>query len=324
MKKIIGIFSILAIIQIVMIVMTWTTGSELKTYTKGSSLLSFEVAKVDSLTVKDKENEVQLNKQDGKWALADGFPAAKTKVNVLLEKLSGLKCGLPVATSAQALSRFNVAENSFTRYLRLQSHGKTVAELYLGTGAGARQSHVRNGEQNVVFTASLGSYDLPVKPEPWQDKGILQFDRKDVSSLVLNEVKLLRKPAVDRKKQMSPLWQGESLPQDTQINQQVVNEILTKFATLRFTKILGNSAQPEYGLSEPLLTAKFTLSDGNRSYKLGKIKDSENFCLNVSNRDEFFQLPSTFAKGLLEQIKKVIRIPADNQPVTRNTAETKK
>lgn len=324
MRRIIGIFSVLAIIQVVLVVMTWTTGSQLKSYTKGSNLLSFEITQVDSLLVKDNENEVQLKKKGDKWVLADGFPADKTKVDVLLKKLSGLKCGLPVATSDQALSRFKVAENSFTRYLRLQNGGSTVAELYLGTGAGARQSHVRNGEQSAVFTASLGSYDLPVKPEPWQDKKVLQFDRKDISSMELNDVKLQRKPAADEEKQTSPLWQGEFLPQDTTINQQMVSEILTKFATLRFTKILGNSEKPEYGLSDPLLTAKFTLSNGDRSYKLGKIKDSENYCLKASNRGEFFQLTASFAKELLEKIKKVTSIPADTQPVAGDTTETEK
>jgi hypothetical protein len=323
MKTTIRILAVLALIQIGLILTTWTGTTKLQSHTLGSLLLSFEPAEIDTLVLKDGKNEIQLEKKDNKWLLADGFPADGKKVAALLSKLTTLQYSLPVATSDQALNRFKVAEDNFERYLQLQSKGKTVAELYLGTGAGARQSHVRNSEQEAVFTVALGSYDLPVTPESWQDKEIMAFDTADVTAIELDKVKLERQPDAENK-ESSPLWQGESLPPDTTVNQQAVNEGLKKLASLRFSKVLGRKELPEYGLAEPELSLKLLFKNGDRSYTFGKIKDSENICLKVSDREEFFQLASYLAKPLLEKINRDMLVTNTTLSEETGTTETEK
>lgn len=303
MKTTIRILALIALIQTALIAATWMGGPELQSHTQGSQLLNFKTAELDSLLIKDNANEVQLHKKDNKWLLADGFPADQKKVDTLLAKLSNLQHSLPVATSTQALSRFKVEKDTFERYLQLQGNNKTLAELYLGTGAGARNSHIRSGEQDSVYSAAIGSYDLPATANSWQDKEILQLDKADITAIELGDLKLNREPEAD-KKEMSPLWQGASLPLGTTVNQQAVNEGLAKLSSLRFTKILGREEQPEYGLSEPVLTMNLLLRDGNRTYNFGKIKDSEDICLKVSDRKEYFQLAPYIGKPILEQFKK--------------------
>jgi hypothetical protein len=303
MKTTIRILALIALVQTALIVTTWMGGSKLQSHTQGSQLLNFKTAELDSLLIKDNTNEVQLHKKDNKWLLADGFPADQKKVGTLLTKLSNLQYSLPVATSAQALSRFKVEKDNFERYLQLQGNNKTLAELYLGTGAGARNSHIRSGEQDSVYSAAIGSYDLPATADSWQDKEILQLDKADVTAIELGDLKLLRQPEAD-KKEKSSLWQGASLPSGTTVNQQAVNGGLEKLVSLRFSKILGREEQPKYGLSEPVLTIKLLLKDGDRTYNFGKIKDSEDICLKVSDRKEYFQLTSYHGKGILEQFKK--------------------
>jgi len=323
MKTTIRILAVVALVQIALIMTTWIGGSKLQNHTRGSQLLDFKTTEVDTFLIKDAKNEVQLKKKDNKWLLADGFPANQKKVAALLSKLSGLQYSLPVATSAQSLGRFKVATENFVRYLQLQGNKKTLAELYLGTGAGARQSHIRNGEQESVYSAAIGSYDLSVTQDSWQNKELLTFSKEDVTAIKLGEVKLHREPQTD-KKETSPLWQGESLPHDTTINQKEINESLTKLADLRFTKVLGQKDLPEYGLSEPLFSVKLFFKNSDRIYSFGKIRDSEDICLKVSDRNEYFQLASYLAKPILEQIKKDIFVTNNASSSETATTTTKK
>jgi len=304
MKKMIYILAALAVLQTVLIVTNWTGNSGLQSHSPGGRLLSFEKKAVDMLLITDGEEEVRLTRKENKWLLKDGFPADGHKVDALLEKLTGLQYGLPVADSSQALGRFKVAEDSFERHLQLQNGGKLLSELYLGTGAGARQSHVRNGEQKKVYSVAFGSYDLPVTPDSWQDKELLQFKKGSVTAMEIGEVKL-RCEAEESKEDICKIWQGEALPPGRTINQKAVYEGVAKLAALRFSQVLGRAEQPEYNLSQSTLTLKLFFADGDRTYSFGKIKDSEEISLKVSDRDEYFKLASHLAKPILEQFEKV-------------------
>ena len=323
MKRIIGILAVIALIQVALTVKTWMGAPELQSHSRGSQLLSFKTSDIDTLQIQDSKSEVQLKKEENKWILADGFPADVDKINGLLKKLSGLQYNLPVATSPKALARFKVAKDNFERHLQLMSNNKVMAELYLGTGAGARQSHVRSGQQESVYSVAMGSYDLPVTPEGWQDKKILQFKVADVTDMELEDLKLRRKPDAGKKKG-TPLWVDNSLPSGSAVNQQVANEGLSKLASLRFTRILGREEKPEYGLSEPLLTVNLIFKDGSRLYTFSKIKDSEDICLKVSDRDEYFQLASYLAKPILEKITKKSLVTSDPASNAQGMAEPEK
>ncbi len=323
MKRTISILAVIAVIQIALTVKTWMGGSELQSHSSGSQLLSFTISEIDTLLIEDSSDSVQLKKKENKWLLADGFPADSKKVEALLTKLSGLKYNLPVATSPKALGRFKVAKDNFERHLQLLSNGKILAELYLGTGAGARQSHVRSGQQESVYNVAMGSYDLPNTPDAWQDKELLRFKVADVTAMEAADLKLQRKPDVDKKEDIL-LWQDDSLSPDTTVNQQIVNESLDKLASLRFTKILGREEKPEYGFSEPLLTVKLLFKNGSRLYKFAKMKDSEDICLKVSDRDEYFQLASYLAKPILEQITKESLVTGDNASTAQDSTDPEK
>jgi len=327
MKKTITILAVIAVIQIALTVKTWMGNPELQSHSRGSQLLSFKTSEIDALLIQDGSNKVQLKKKENKWILTDGFPADSDKVDALLKKLSGLQYNLPVATSPGALDRFKVARNNFERHLQLLSNGKVLAELYLGTGAGARQSHVRSSQQESVYRVAMGSYDLPVTPDAWQDKKILQFTVADVVAMKLDGLKLQRQDSDSpdsEKKKDTPLWVDNSLPSGSTVNQLMVNEGLSKLASLRFTRILGSEEKPEYGLAEPLLTVNLVFKNGSRIYKFGRIKDSEDICLKVSDRDEYFQLASFLAKPLLEKITKTSLLTSGHTPAAQGIEEPEK
>ena len=299
MKIAIRFLAVIAVIQVALIAFTWSGKTDLKSHSGSSTLLTFSQTDVDAILIEDKENKILITKKDDKWLLPDGFPADGNKVKNLLEKLAGLQYGLPVATSKQSLSRFRVAENEFSRHLQLKSGEKILAELYLGTGAGARQSHLRSGNQDSVYTAAIGSYDLPFKYDEWQDKKILQFKAAEVSSLELGDIKLDRETGAAEKEPPSP-WQSKSLPPDTVINQHEINQGMEKLANLQFSKTLKQEEVENCDLSKPALTIKIRYADNERTYLFAEINDSEDICLKVSDKTEYFQLASYLAKPILE------------------------
>ena len=71
------------------------------------ALLSFDKQMIDQISIdEDGKQQVTLNKKEGNWLVSqvDDFQADQNKVNNFLEKLSDLKKGWPVATTAPVAS----------------------------------------------------------------------------------------------------------------------------------------------------------------------------------------------------------------------------
>ena len=87
----------------------------------------FDVASLDALQITDaKDNKLRLSRSPTGWQAA-ASPADTVKVEALLEKLQGLQTAWPVATSADAQTRFEVADDKFQRRLQLYTGETLVA-----------------------------------------------------------------------------------------------------------------------------------------------------------------------------------------------------
>jgi len=301
MNKTIRVLAVLAVAQLILMTVIWSGESDLINQGENNILLAFNKAEIDHVLIKDGENEVNLTNNAGKWQTGDDFPADQNKVDKLLSTLETLKVGLPVTTSRGALQRFKVDVDDYERYVQLQKDGNTVAELYLGAGAGARQSHVRNGEQDTIYTVAIGSYDAPSKKEDWQDKSILELDNKNVKGIELAGLKLQLNNTTDNK-DVAIQWEAKSLAEDKLVNQNAINESLPKLLALSIDNVLGKEIKPEYGLETPLLEIKLVFTGGERQYQFGKLKDEDSYVLKVSDRDEYFKIASFIGKPVIEEI----------------------
>ncbi|TKB05820.1 DUF4340 domain-containing protein [Desulforhopalus sp. IMCC35007] len=309
MKYSIRILAVLAVLQTLLIAFLLKGGTELESHAQGKALLKFNTTEVDTIILKQQEMNLQLVKRNSQWQLADGFPADQQKVDQLLTKLSSLQYSLPVATSSQALKRFKVAADDYTCYLQLKNGTKSLAELYLGTGAGARQSHVRTAEQQSVYTAAIGSYEIPANLDNWQDKTILQLQSNLITSFGFNGVQIHRDLPEDNKTDKAP-WQAEKLPEGTALDQQAADDCAAALALLTIDKVAGKDELPEYGMKEPALTVELSYSGGERKYTFGRMANGDDIIVKVSDRDEFFQLPSFSGKQLLDHFDKEKLFPA--------------
>jgi len=319
MKIMISILAIVAVVQVGLAVWAFSGKTSLNDQAASSSLLTFDKAQVDRLVISDSEGSIELSKKEGKWLSSDDFPIEAGKVDTMLDKLSDLKFGLPIATSDDALGRFKVAEKDFERHLQLKKSDDTLAQIYVGSGAGARKSHVRNSDQDAVYTAAIGSYDIPASLDDWQDKGILLINSDTVKKIEVNGLTLdmVESSDVDDK---TKVWTVTDLEAGKVLDQQAVRDALSPLVNMRWNQILGKSAKPEYGLEKAKLALKLSHEKGERSYLFGKLKDSEDYVLKVTDRPEYFQISSFTAKNIVEKMDKTKWLK-DVEPVAKPTSE---
>lgn len=300
MKKFILLLAVIAVAQVVLIGINWKENRPLDSQVERSEMLSFERQHIDGLVIYGEGDELMLSKTESGWQTADGFPADKDKIDGLLLRLKDLQFGMPVATSAEALKRFKVADDTFNRRVQLKRGDTIVADFYLGTGAGARQSHVRRADQDAVYSVALGNYDVPVGVDEWQDKSLLQFKEDEVTGITSEAIEVNRvvTPAEGEKPEQVR-WIATH-PEAGKLRQEQVKACVSGLAGLSVGKVLGSTAPPIDAKSAELIL-DLSLKKSTRQYRFNKIKDEEAFLLKVSDFKEYFQLESYVVDPIINQ-----------------------
>jgi len=314
MKQIIRVLAVAAVIQMGLVGIAYMGGDELQASQNTVALLDVKPDAVDSITIygQDKKS-VTLRQKDG-WKTESGFPADGEKISQLLHKLAGMKHGLPVATSPSAWSRFKLGKDDFERHLILARAGKTVAELYLGKGAGVRQSYVRSGDDQAAYSVALGSYELPLDESQWQDKTLLQIGSDKINALDLDGVRLVKSSDGKQK-----IWHAAPMPAGKQLDQGAVKQLLHLLASLRFDKVLGKQPPSGFDLDHPVLTVTVHRQGNPRGYHFAKSNKDEKYLLRVSDRPEYFAVSSYTLKEWQKQMKRdvlLVDAPSDQQSST--------
>lgn len=324
MNNTIRVLTVLLASQVVLAGYTLLQQSSLATKNVEGTLLNFDKAQVDQVTIQGPDNSsVALVKQNGQWVIpsVDNFPADATKVNTALESLHDLKHAAPVATSGSDLARFKVEDSNFERHIQLHKGTDTVGDIYLGNGSGLRQSYARLPNDKTVYTAAIGTFDLPAIADNWEDKTILKLNESDLHTLSIAGGLKLTRTVSDGKTKTSD-WQAANLEAGKLVNQQAVNDLASKLMTLSFAKVLGKEAKPEYGLDKQTLNIAALYGTNTRLFQFTKLKDSEDYVLKVSDKPEYFKVDSVMVKPLLEGSSTDKLVTASVAPTSASTAAT--
>ncbi|PID72419.1 MAG: hypothetical protein CSB34_02380 [Desulfobulbus propionicus] len=299
-KKSILLLGVLAAAQLVLVGVNWKDNRPLVSKVERSELLSFERQHIDGLTIFGDGQKLSLSKTENGWQTAAGFPADKHKIDGLLLRLKDLQFGMPVATSAEALKRFKVAEDTYNRRLQLKAADTIIADFYLGTGAGARHSHARRADQDAVYAVALGNYDVPVAVDEWQDKTLLQFREDEVTGLTSGDVQVKRVviPAEGEEKEMVR-WKSVN-PQAANLMEEQVQSCVSALAGISIGKVLGKTP-PEIDEKGAQLGLELSMKESARTYQFNKLQDGKEFLLKVADFDEYFQLESYVVDPILKQ-----------------------
>lgn len=167
--------ALLAFQLILAAVIFWAGGPSLGDSSQ-EPLFGFQAETIDKIVLSDSEHSITLAKQDGRWQLPEleQLPAQSGKIDDLLTNLASFAPNWPVATTAESLKRFEVADDTFQRRIQLYSGETLTDEALLGTSPGFRKSHIRKKGDEAIYTIALNSFELPVKSQDWLDKSLLR------------------------------------------------------------------------------------------------------------------------------------------------------
>lgn len=274
---------ILLALQIIVIAAFWFSVDGDRT-NGGGKLLTFDPAAIDRVSIGNGEQQVMIARQNGQWLLPEhqSLPLRPSRMQSLLDKLAALDAGWPVATSASAAERFEVATDNAQRAITLFTGEQQASKLWLGTSPGMGKVHARRDGDDAVYAIELALHELPDKPDSWVDKSLLAVT-DPIQSVRAGDFELQRH---------DDSWQLADAA-STALDQDAVQRWVDRFASLS----VGNALSPDTETGEPL--AVFALETGTQPVTLSLYKVGEAHAIRSSRHDVLFELPDWQAEPLL-------------------------
>jgi len=320
--------------QIALALFLGLRGAGLSPAGRDAPLVAFEPTKAERVRIEQRGlDAVVLERGEKGWQVQSlsGFPASAARVDALIERLAGLKRGLPVATSQDALARLKVADTDYEGRLSIEGGGKELAALYLGDAAGVRRRFVRTAGEGAVYEAELSPADIPGKADDWADRAVLSLDEGDIQRIELPGITLEKAEGGWR---LADLKDGEALDQPK------AADLARRLGSLNFVSVLGAEAKPEYGQDAPAIEWRLGLASGDTpGYRLSRLKTEadqataatdgtaetpkpkgpEWYVLKVSDRPHYLKVASYTAEGLLGATREGLLVkpqasPEENSP----------
>jgi hypothetical protein len=219
---------------------------------------------ITSLAIRDDQGKsIRLAKGASGWVLPDAsdFPADSAKVTPLEAKLAALKTGKLVAQNESNFKRLQVADDTYQRKIDITTASGVQRTLYLGTSAGGSATHARvSGQKDVYVASDLTPYAANADAASWINAQYLEVAQADVVGLMLSNAS--GKYSFEKDAQgnwtMSGLGTGEVL------NTNNLSTVLTIATSIRMTRPLGKTDQPEYGMAQPSATVTLRTKKDNQ------------------------------------------------------------
>lgn len=300
MKKTIILLSVVLAVQVGLAIALNMNRQQMEPFRPTAPLLAFDRGSVDTITISSGKGEkVRLAKKDGKWILPDyfAFPADQDAVDKLVATLAGMKESWPVATTTGAAERFKVAKNDFERHIVLQSGGKTVADLYVGTSPGFRKVHVRVAGRDDIQSVAFSAYEAGTGHDDWLDRRFLALDGKKIQKIVLPRFTLVRKDGA---------MALADLADDMEMKKDAVDSLVSRVAGLTIEEVLGRENRPEYRQDKAELTLTVELPERKRVYTFSKPEKEDWYVLKTSDSDLYFKVAAWQVKPLLDAKKDLL------------------
>lgn len=280
MKNLIPVLSMLLVAQVALAVGLNYAEKTKKTET-GKKILTANLSTIDQIVLEKNDHKLTIRKVDKIWTLPQvyNFPATAESVTRLLDKLSNLSGGWPVATTEDAAPRFKVASNDFVERIFLSSANKDLSTVLIGSSAGYNKVHLRADKANEIFAVELPDREISTDSADWIDRSAVELQSDDINVVELPQLKLTRK-----KQDFDLAFGNKVVP----IDSTSAVDILENVAGIDISDVLGTEKKAEYGLDAPVLSFSVELKNGTKlNYKFGKLSGT-NFCVLEKPSGDFF------------------------------------
>lgn len=259
---------------------------------------------------------VSLVRRNDAWVIADlaDLPVQSAKVDRFLDDLVALKRPLPVATSEEARKRFRVADDGFERRLVVEGEQGPIASLLVGDSPGFRRVFARTPEDPGVYDMRLAASDISARRDDWIETGLLRLEGEQIVRVAADDWTL--------SKGKDGLWALADT--DKSPDQEAVAALILRLANLGYRGVFGIEDDPAYNQAAPELVLDIGLADGGtRSYRISKVKDSDDYALKDSARPWYFKLSALDLGELLDtDAAGLVAAEEAASETTETTAET--
>ncbi len=253
-------------------------------YAQAQTIAGFDLDAADTLTIEDGEAILTLSRIDDNWQV-DGegsIPADAAAVFGVLERLSELEAGLPVATNKSSQAQLEVAEDKFQRKLTIKQGEDELAQLYLGTSPGFRKAHVRMKGEDAIHAAKINVFDFQTSESDWLDRQHFAFD--DVTEISGDgyAVRLL-----------DSAWQivdPDNMQETHIVDSAVADEFVSNLEQLALTGIYEPSELATSESEAELVEMNLTVQVGGKPVVLSMVNQDDNFYVERDDREGRFTI----------------------------------
>jgi hypothetical protein len=287
----------------------------------GNSLFAgLEAEEIRRLTISNETgNQVKLANELGSWVLpeADDYPCLESKVPEFLEKIVALKTNRLVTQTPASHKRLKVAGNAFERRIELELADGTPHRLYLGTSPSYGAIHVRADGHNEVYLASLSVSEAGVNASNWVDTLYFSVVQDQIVALTVENVN----GRFEFEKDDAGTWTMKDLTPDETLNENNVNGLVSRTASLRMLRPLGKTERDEYGLQEPSAVVTVQTRDGEgavetHTLRVGATSDEDNSYVVISSESPYYVRMSDYTvKDFVEKVREdFLKLPPTPTP----------
>jgi hypothetical protein len=270
--------------------------------------------------------QIQLAKGPEGWGLpeADDFPTTENSVPDLLAKIVALKASPLVTQTPASHERLRVAASAFERRITFELADGTAHTLYVGTSPSFGASHVRaDGQDEVYLTSDLSASDAATQPSAWIDTAYLTVPREQIVSLTLENANgTFRFEKVD-----DGAWTMIGLAADETLKESAVTSLLSRVSSVRMTRPLGKTEQPDYGLQTPSAVVAVEAQDPegtSHTYTLrvgAQSEEDQSYVIGASESPYYVRVSSYTADDLVQKTREdFLELPPT--PTPEPTAES--
>ncbi|QIK37576.1 DUF4340 domain-containing protein [Caldichromatium japonicum] len=291
---VIGLAGLLVLQLLIALGLSLSAPSE-RAFAPQTPLIAFKPEQVKAIQIEGANGTepVRLERRESTWIIGGlgDFPAASHRVDQLLNALADLKRPLPVANSAEARSRFKIADQDFKRRLTLIDKDGPLGTLILGETPSFKRLYGRPADDPAVYELPLAIADVSNRREDWVDKEQLRLDAEQIQDVSASDWRIAKEGSG---------WRLVDAAAGEQLDQEKVRELIQNLANLGYRDVLGTADDPSYNQSSPLLELKIQLNSGQtKVYRLSKMAEREEYVLKDSDRPYYFRL-SKYDLGSLD------------------------
>jgi hypothetical protein len=253
---------------------------------------------VATVTLTDAEGQtIRLARNGENWVLpeADDYPAQGENVSDLLDKLGGLQADRLVAQTSSSHRRLGVAEDDFRARIDLEMDDGSEHTLYVGSSPTFGVTHVRvDGEDQVYLVSDLSVQDARAQATAWVDRTYFEVDKEQIVAFTLeNQSGLLKFIKVGED------WMLEDQGPDETVDQDSVESLLDRAATIALVRPLGKEELDAYGMADPVAVVVLTVQTEDsgrqeRTLRVGAQDPEDNSYVVTSSESPYYVRVSEF------------------------------